>query len=198
MAKPIPAPLAADANQAEIRRAMAHDLDRVIPSRFRHATVQITLTVEECREAFERRRLHMLGAEQMDAWAKASGLGMEWACPVNRAYAFWHGLGDSRALPDQLFQGLRSAVKMAEFHVVLLSYQSIAPLPDGVCLQAAGRLLPEVTFRRLLDADWNIVHVADLARCLALSESGGWFIDTDTVWLKPHPAPPERPCSDQG
>jgi len=132
-------------------------------------------------QAYERRRLHMLGVRATKAWAASRGLVLQ-----RQAYAFWHDMegGDQATLPDQVFAGLKSAVARGHLQVNLLAYQEIKNLPEGVCFIKAQSVYPFEAFRRLLIAGEQLPKLADHVRILAMRNTGGWFLDGDTLWLK--------------
>jgi len=66
-----------------------------------------------------------------------------------RAFAFWYARqrGD-RQLPDQLHEGLASAVRRAGLEVTLLAYQPLTNVPAGVVVGAAEEMFPRADFEK--------------------------------------------------
>ena len=163
-----------------LRSIMANKLDVHVSSRFRFRghRKQQSLTRSECEEAVMRRLSHSQGLRQTLEWAVEA---RPHHVPV--AHTFWHGPAKARPqLPSYGRDGLRSAVRQG-LQVIIWAYQDLVDLPAGVQQKAAREWLPWPTFKACLQRGIPIVHIADHIRCKALSRSGGWFVDVDTLWL---------------
>ena len=125
-----------------------------------------------------RRLSHSQGLRQTLEWAVEA---RPHHVPV--AHTFWHGPAKARPqLPAYGRDGLRSAVRQG-LQVIIWAYQDLVDLPAGVQHKDAREWLPWPTFKACLQRGIPIVHIADHIRCKALSRSGGWFVDVDTLWL---------------
>ena len=112
--------------------------------------------------------------------------------PPELAHAFWADAsgdweGVSATLPDTARLGLTSAVSTGRLRVQLWVYQPVTNAPPGVSLRDAASLLPPAVARLLLSAGFHVALLADIVRLLALRASAepGWFVDADTLWLRP-------------
>lgn len=178
---------------AALRKALKSDLDVGIVARTQmggRAGSWMWLTVEQMREVYAYRQVHMAGFKKTQTWAAQRP--HEDATNSKRAYAFWYNMETHKTdLPDLCFVGLASAAQW--FDVKLLSYQNLK-VPRGVTLVSARDILPETRLHELLDQSVPISHIADFVRAMALYKGGvgGWSIDADTLWLRA-PEPPSFP-----
>ena len=133
--------------------------------------------------------------------------GMDQLEPVANAticHFFWYSLNAS----EESELGMRLlnmfAMRSATIHhtVWLWCYQSFTSLPAAVISKDANELLPRNVFERALSngstffanrrrskvvAGRHVAHLSDLIRVLALRRFGGWWLDMDTIVLKPLP-----------
>ena len=137
----------------------------------------------EAREAAlaRARLLADLGEEKFYTWT-----------PGEEAHALWHAPGEAFAgstpvyMPESAVVGGTSAVKAAQLHVVLWTYQQIASVPDGFEVRDARDLLPADEAAILLAIPgFRIAHLADVVRLKAMAASScpSWFIDLDVLWM---------------
>ena len=68
-----------------------------------------------------------------------------------------------------------------EFH--LYTYSDIANIPGGAIVKDANGIIPEKEV--YIDCFGSYAHLADQFRFTLLYKSGGWWVDMDTVCLKP-------------
>ena len=95
---------------------------------------------------------------------------------------------------------MRSAVK--HHPVYLWGYQTFTNLPSGVVFKDANELLPYADFTHAMtigatkfiekdrpdERGRNVAQLSDLIRALALHAYGGWWLDADTIVLRPLPS----------
>lgn len=86
-------------------------------------------------------------------------------------------------------ESIRSILK--HHPMFLWSYQTFANVPhdhDGFELRDCNELLPYSEFQYLLrEKKHHIAHISCYIRVLALQKFGGWWLDSDTIVLRPLP-----------
>ena len=80
------------------------------------------------------------------------------------------------------------------FH--LYAYNDIQGVPQGVILKDANQIIPEKTLASYISS--RIAEKADWFRWQLLAVKGGWWVDMDTVCLKPYDFPEEIAFSQDG
>ena len=66
----------------------------------------------------------------------------------------------------------------------LFTYGEVAGVPEGCVIEDARSVLPESRIFRYRESP-SYAGFANMFRCKLLYERGGWWVDTDTVCLKP-------------
>ena len=151
----------------------------------------MSLCNKSMKMLYNRRRDHMIGRCRSLDWAIAQckAHGAAPATPLLAA-AFWHNAGgrSDAAPPDSFCSGLTSAYRVSGLNVELLTYQPLRGLGE-IPLTDAALVLPKVDFDKHLQAGVPIQILSDYIRAkFLLMREGGWFIDGDSVWLRPPPA----------
>jgi hypothetical protein len=104
-------------------------------------------------------------------------------------HAFWAGLplGAEVTLPGYGQVGALSCVRLAGMALTVWTYGTVHGIPDGVTVRQASDLLPLVEATALMERGLRIQHLSDIVRFRGIAESGhgGWFVDVDTIWLRP-------------
>ena len=162
--------------QSLLRRQLRSSLDIVVLPVWRlhgRAGGQVTLSISEMEEAYERRRQHMAGYKKTLRWSiRSSALGECLRTP-RRGFCFWYGasggVGGSVPvrLPPTFVTGVMTAVRNSGLEIVLLSYQTVANVPAGVISMPATTFLEEEHFYRLLGRV-PVQCLADLVRARAM------------------------------
>ena len=147
---------------------------------------------------YDRRRFHMIGAQDLEKWAIAHSCYLELemlAAAENplKAFAFWHCgkpklVSDGILLPDQAFKGLESAAKDGRLDVTLLTYHKKVLVPAGVNLRDAGDFAPRDVFDALCTKR-TLQIASDFARASACKVQSAVFLDCDCIILQDL-----RPC----
>jgi len=89
-------------------------------------------------------------------------------------------IGDSLSLIEQLC--IRSFLANGhEFH--LYTYSEVENIPYGTVIQDAGEIVPKSEIAKRKNGSWAIF--ADYFRYKLLYEKSSWWVDMDTVCLKP-------------
>jgi hypothetical protein len=104
-------------------------------------------------------------------------------------HAFWAGspLDAEVTLPGYGQVGALSCVRLAGMALTVWTYGTVHGIPDGVKVRQASDLLPLVEAKALMERGLRIQHLSDIVRFRGIAESGhgGWFVDVDTIWLRP-------------
>jgi hypothetical protein len=108
---------------------------------------------------------------------------------VAEGHAFWacSSLGTEATLPGYGQVGALSCVRLAGMALTVWTYGTVHGIPDGVTVRQASELLPLVEAKALMERGLRIQHLSDIVRFRAIAKSGkgGWFVDVDTIWLRP-------------
>ena len=148
---------------------------------------KVTLKAKQTQGLLRRHEMEMKGREGMESWVLQNGL--KFRPSAGKAFAFWYDLKGYTVLPDAAVVGLQTAVHIAKFEVVLLTYQNFENIPSGVVVKSATEYLAEATFKSALQAA-HVALLSDYVRLRATVADGSaydWrvvFLDCDTVWLK--------------
>ena len=175
----------------EWRAALKTGLDSRMKYEIRSYSLglQKTLTIDEMKCVYARRKAHMHGVQRIKGWLDArGGLSPERGPPS--AVAFWYDWSGSDHIPNHGYLGLASASAVAKLAVVLLTYQPLKNIPAGVIMQDARPYLAEDKFQALLKSGVHVAVLADYIRFKAILESAApmtWFLDCDALWIKPPP-----------
>ncbi|MBL96200.1 MAG: hypothetical protein CMF52_00125 [Legionellales bacterium] len=105
-------------------------------------------------------------------------------------HQFWYNLTPCPSLRALNLYSIRSILKQAHT-LYLWAYQPFDNLPSNnprFQLQDCNQLLPFREFQGYLDNHIHIAHVSDLIRILALKQYGGWWLDSDSLVLRPLPS----------
>ena len=153
-----------------------------------HQLGAVVFTKEE-KELWKRDPSLLAGAEKPLAGAKK---------PL--CHFFWHTLGAPTDAPQQMRALNRLSLRSAavDHRVVLWSYQTYDNLPEHVTVRDANEVLPFAVFQRALREGGtrflkdttpgrHIAHLSDLIRVRVLRRHAGWWLDLDTIVLKPLP-----------
>jgi hypothetical protein len=104
-------------------------------------------------------------------------------------HAFWacSPLGTETTLPGYGQIGALSCVRLAGMALTVWTYGTVHGIPDGVTVRQASELMPLVEAKALIERGLRIQHLSDIVRFRAIAKSGkgGWFVDVDTIWLRP-------------
>jgi hypothetical protein len=138
------------------------------------------LTVQEMRNALAA---VAAGAAGMDRHGSV-GLAV-----LAEGHAFWAGspLDAEVTLPGYGQVGALSCVRLAGMALTLWTYGIVHGIPEGVKVRQASDLLPLDDAKALMAKGLRIQHLSDIVRFRGIAESGhgGWFVDVDTIWLRP-------------
>jgi hypothetical protein len=108
---------------------------------------------------------------------------------VAEGHAFWAGspLDAEVTLPGYGQVGVFSCVRLAGMALTVWTYGTVHGIPDGVTVGQASELMPLVEAKALMERGLRIQAMSDIvrARAIARSGNGGWFVDVDTIWLRP-------------
>jgi len=104
-------------------------------------------------------------------------------------HAFWAGspLDPEVTLPGYCQVGALSCVRLAGMALTVWTYGTVHGIPDGVTVRAASELMPLDDAKDLMERGLRIQAMSDIVRAMAIAKSGkgGWFVDVDTIWLRP-------------
>ena len=138
VARPVPPHIPADLKARELqqwlRTALRTLLDVKLNGRPTVGGKIVVLSNEDMKECYELRREAMMGAVKRDEWlASRAGVVPYPESPLRRLVYFWHGLGAPEGkLPQACLDGLTSAVRNSGMECILLSFQDMVGLPQGV------------------------------------------------------------------
>jgi hypothetical protein len=108
---------------------------------------------------------------------------------VAEGHAFWAGspLDAEVTLPGYAQLGALSCVRLAGMALTVWTYGVVHGIPEGVTVRQASDLLPLVEAQALMERGLRIQHLSDIVRFAGIAKSGhgGWFVDVDTIWLRP-------------
>jgi len=99
-------------------------------------------------------------------------------------HQFWHAK-DSLEIPEFLRLSLWSFATFPQHRVILWSYQKLEEMPENVELRDASELVSRNRTMDWIDQGIVLEHVSDVIRLHALWRYGGWWVDCDTIALKP-------------
>ncbi len=174
--------------QMSLRQALRTHLDLKITPVVKNASGgQDVMSIDDMTAAYKRRQAHMMAYRQMLAWAitqtqkLGGGLppgdaeGRRWLAPKERpletprvAVAFWHSVGGApRRLPASFVEGITSCVRVSGLKVVLLTFQDLENLPEGVFVRDANEYMRMDEFNCHLSS-MCVQHLSDFIRALAL------------------------------
>jgi hypothetical protein len=148
----------------------------------------VSIDPPRLREMYDRRRTAMIGQKRIADWARLR------VAPVGGVtkgvvYFLWYVLpGKEMKLPQVSFDGVCSAVHNGGFdHVYLILWQELTNLPDGVTVLDGNAYFSEQTVKDWLSQGFQVPHIADYARLLAISKTehdAAWFYDCDPIHLR--------------
>lgn len=99
-------------------------------------------------------------------------------------HQFWHFKQNAESvLPCYVVLSLQST---ARFHTVWLwTFQKFPVAVPNVVFKNAAELVPRATADRWMAGGAQVEHLSDIVRLKALEKYGGWWLDADTICLKP-------------
>ena len=104
-------------------------------------------------------------------------------------HQFWYSLNQSNRLRALNMYSILSILNQGH-KMVLWSYQPFENVPHDNALfelRDCNELLLFAEFKQYLDNGIHIAHISDYIRILALKNYGGWWLDSDSIVLKPLP-----------
>ena len=187
--------------QLLLRKALRQSLDvQIIPVTSSEDGCQQAMCCEDMENIYRREQERMVAYKRrleeaiiaLEKWrlAPRDGDVAEGGPPLaipRIAIAFWHGPDDNCTLPQHFVDGLASCAMNSGLKTLLLTYQDLNGVPEGVHISAACTFLSEREFKFHLDRGVRVQHLSDYIRALALQRYGGWFVDGDTVWFRKAP-----------
>lgn len=99
-------------------------------------------------------------------------------------HQFWHFKNsENTVLPPYVILSLQS---VARFHTVWLwTFQKFMVAVPNVVIKDASSLVARATAYKWMDNGAQVEHLSDIVRLKALEQHGGWWLDMDTICLKP-------------
>lgn len=105
-------------------------------------------------------------------------------------HQFWYNMSPSPSMRTLNLCSIHSILRQGHT-LYLWAYQTFDNTPSDNPLFHArdcNELIPFDEFQQYLSHGIHIAHVSDLIRVLALKHCGGWWLDSDSLVLKPLPS----------
>lgn len=150
-----------------------------------------SLSVEDLRMSYDRRRRHMVGHEISKTHFANISSTMNTSVQKPVWVGCWYSEGGAAnvTLGEHHLEGLRSAIHCGHFSAVkVIAWQNVDNLPRGATVVPGDSVLKRETVEEYLSGKYIVQWIADYCRLLQcyLESSVGLYsvlADFDTIWL---------------
>ena len=184
--------------QTLLRKHCRYSLDiQIRPILHVDSDEYLVLNTEELTQAYNRRRLHLIGRQAILHWAANCCADQDRVVETPRVgIAFWHPDcpgDDTRRMPDMCVEAIETAVVLSGLTVHLFAYHAIENCPAGVHQHDPSTIVSTefaeqcVQARGIAFLSCYICAKLLLVGFSGVTPGGGWIIDARTIWLRQAP-----------